>query len=89
MFLFGARRITAFWDSVSLLEIYAHVKTRVIPIRMMIAAPTAVVVHAGNVFVYLRATFAVLRSVTINPCAISLKPPLAVRLVVTEGSVGA
>jgi hypothetical protein len=69
-------------------EIYCDVEPLVVPIRVMIAAPAPVVVHAGNVSAYLRAMFAVLCRVSIDLCAISLKPPLAIRPSIARGGNG-
>jgi hypothetical protein len=51
-----------------------------VPIRVMAAAPIAIAVHAVNVAVHLPTVFTMFCGVAINPCAVGLKPLLAIRL---------
>jgi len=60
----------------------------VIPICMVLAAPIAIAVHAGNISVHLRAIFAVLRNIVIDPCAIGFKPFMTIPGRVAEGDMG-
>ncbi|MGD1212592.1 MAG: hypothetical protein ABR973_14685 [Candidatus Acidiferrales bacterium] len=70
------------------LEVHAHIKTIVIPICMVLAAPIAIAVHAGNIPVHLRAIFTVLRNIAIDPGAVGFEPLVAIRGRVAEGDMG-
>ena len=69
------------------LEVDTNVKTRVVPIRVMVAAPTAVTVHARNIPVDLPAVLATPRGIVIDSGAISFQAPLAVGPAVREGGL--
>ncbi len=70
------------------LEVNPHIKTIVIPIGMVLAAPIAIAVHVGNIPVHLPAIFTVPRRIAIDPCAIGFKLPVAVSARVAEGDIG-
>jgi hypothetical protein len=59
-------------------EVYADIKSVVIPIRMVIAAPVPIVFHAVNISSYLMAILAVPFGIAIDPCAIGLKASVAI-----------
>jgi hypothetical protein len=71
-------------NSALLLEVDAHVEAIVIPIRVVFAAPTAVVIHASYIFVDLRPVIAVPRGVMVDSGAVRLQAPLAIGPAVTE-----
>jgi hypothetical protein len=59
-------------------EVDADVEARVIPIGVMIAAPLAVSIHAGDIVVHLRAVLAVAGSVVIDSGAVGFQALVAV-----------
>jgi hypothetical protein len=68
-------------------EINAHVKPVMVPVCFVFATPIPIVVHAGNIFANLRTIFAVLCSITIDPCAIRFEPIVAIRSRIAERRV--
>jgi hypothetical protein len=59
-------------------EVDSHVKAGVIPLGVMIAAPSPIRLEAVHIAVYLTAVLAMPRNVVINPGAVSFQPPVAV-----------
>jgi hypothetical protein len=59
-------------------EVYADIKSVVIPIRMVIAAPLPIRFHAVNISSHLVTILAVPFGIVIDPCAIGLKAPVAI-----------
>jgi hypothetical protein len=65
-------------------EVYADIKSVVIPIRMVIAAPLPIRFHAVNIMPHLVTISAVPFGIVIDPCAISLKPIMAITIPIAK-----
>jgi hypothetical protein len=59
-------------------EVNTNIKARMVPVRMMIAAPLPVGIHARDIMIHLRAVLAMLRDVAVNSCPVCLQPLVAV-----------